>query len=202
MLVDPSIFTNRSKNNLLREDEKIMYEIINKTFQFNDNIIRGNDKLGEPDYIEKDKSFGYEMTLITGDNNDSFFYFMNKAKENREATRSANGDQFIQWLCDGVRKKAEKKYSIARIRLVVMFPEHFPPLTEPDVYLVAKDPKYQKLFEDLYEEYINAKIFEEIFIIVPTPEKKMSIYTVSQYTAKLFMLPYVIDWKHDDFMVL
>lgn len=63
--------------------------------------------------------------------------------------------------------------------------------------------KISKTLYLLNQKFIQGGVFKEIYIIVPTTNKKMTVYPISIYNdPKVFWEPPEIDWDDDRLSIL
>lgn len=151
------------------------------------NLLRGDDKLGEPDYISGDH--GYEVTFAV---NPTLIPQLKGVKELDGAQHNIE-QSLISDITEAVSRKAGKTYScktnlviIAISTLVTWY---------SSLYFKEKDPMAQmawnvyaarrnKLFQDLYEQYILAQKFENIYIIQPTHDGTFALHNIKSFGEK------------------
>lgn len=194
--MDLSIFSNqRQPKGVAKNHEYMMLDIITKALSINQKFIHGEEDCGEPDFINLEKTFGLEMTFIDRRDGKPLIYGIKEDKGFELTDKDA-----IQWIKEAVEAKASKKengkYTIESIYLVAMFPVPIESWAYPNC--IMDSYKLSKTFYELNQKYVQRKILEDIFIIVPSPNQKMTVYTVSVYCdLEHFALPNITDWDDD-----
>lgn len=148
------------------------------------NILRGNDKLKEPDYISEGR--GYEVTFAV---NSSLIPQLKGVKK-LDSEKHNIEQELISDITEAVLRKAEKTYScvpnlviIAISTLVTWYPSLYFKETDPFAQMAWRvhAARRNKLFKDLYEQYILANKFENIYIIQPTFDGAFAFYNIKDF---------------------
>lgn len=177
----PNNFFSKEKN------EPFTKEIIEKT-QGIEKWERGNPDLREPDYFGDGK--GYEFTIAS-----------DKKRKNNFIQKLMNGTystdvmevEMIQYIESRIVDKANKNYSTPEVNLCVLcLLEQF--LWVSDVYgsttYALFDYRRQIFFDRIKKEYIDTKIFENIYILFPDMTAKWWVFNVATGERIAYQLTY------------
>lgn len=147
-------------------------------------LRRGDDKQGEPDYVSCES--GYEITFAVNPS------LIPQLKGVKELDGKINNIE-ASLICDitgAVERKACKTYSCTPSLVIIAIATL--PTWYHSLYFHESDPfakmawrtgatKRDKLFCDLYEQYIYTGKFKNIYIIQPTFDRTFAFYDVEKF---------------------
>ena len=151
------------------------------------NLLRGDDKLGQPDYISEGR--GYEVTFAV---NPTLIPQLKGVKELDGTKRNIEQDLIFD-ITEAVSRKAEKTYScttnlviIAISTLVTWYSSLYFKESDPMAQMAWRvyAARRNKLFQDLYEQYVLARKFENIYIIQPTYDGTFALHDIRGFGEK------------------
>ena len=147
-------------------------------------LTRGNDKLGEPDYMCAED--GYEVTFAI---NKSLIPQL-KGVQPLDGNKSNIEESLIAAITEAIERKVAKTYSCVP-SLVILTIATLPTWYHP-LYFHSDDPfvkmawkvhtvKRDKLFHDLYDAYIRTNKLKNILIIQPTFNGTFAFYNICEF---------------------
>ena len=150
-------------------------------------LIRGDDKQGEPDYICGEE--GYEVTFAIS----SALIPQIKGVKTLDGKKNNIEESLICAITDAADRKAEKTYSCVPALVVITIDTL--PTWYHTLYFHESDPfakmawrvgaaKRDKLFHDLYEQYIRTNKLKNIYIIQPTFDGTFAFYNINEFAQK------------------
>ena len=150
-------------------------------------LLRGDDKKGEPDYICGED--GYEVTFAIS----SSLIPQIKGIKALDGKKNNIEESLIDAITDAADRKAAKTYSCVPALVVVAIDTL--PTWYHSLYFHESDPfarlawragatKRDKLFHDLYEQYIRTNKLKNIYIIQPTFDGFFAFYDIDLFTQK------------------
>ena len=150
-------------------------------------LIRGDDKQGEPDYIcGKD---GYEVTFAIS----SSLIPQIKGVKALDGKKNNIEESLICAIIDAAERKAAKTYSCVPALVIITIDTlptwyHSLYFCEADLFARiawrAGTAKRDKLFRDLYEQYIRTNKLKNIYIIQPTFDGTFAFYDIDLFAQK------------------
>lgn len=157
-------------------------------------LLRGDDKQGEPDYVSGEN--GYEVTFAI---NSSLIPQL-KGVKSLDGEKSNIEESLICDITDAVKRKAAKSYSCVPALVIIAI--NTLPTWYHSLYFHESDPlaqmawrvaaaKRDKLFHDLYEEYIHTNKLKNIYIIQPTFDGTFAFYNIGEFAQKKDFLTHV-----------
>lgn len=150
-------------------------------------LIRGDDKQGEPDYICGEN--GYEVTFAIS----SSLIPQIKGVKALDGKKNNIEESLVSTIIDAAERKASKKYSCVPALVIIAIdtlPTWYHSLyfqdTDPFARLAwrAGAAKRDKLFYDLYEQYIRTNKLKNIYIIQPTFDGTFAFYDINLFAQK------------------
>lgn len=164
--IPPCFFDSSSANNNFesvseRVAKAFLSDIVNSP-----NLIRGDDKINEPDYISDGN--GFEVTFAI---NSSLIPQIKGVKE-LDGSKHNIEEGLIADITDAVERKAKKIYSckptlvlITISTLVTWYSSLYFKESHPMAQMAWRlfAAKRNKLFRDLYNRYILGEIFKNIY---------------------------------------
>ncbi len=150
-------------------------------------LIRGDDKQGEPDYICGEE--GYEVTFAIS----SALIPQIKGVKALDGKKNNIEESLICAITDAADRKAGKTYSCVPALVVIAIDTL--PTWYHTLYFHESDPfakmawrvgaaKRDKLFHDLYEQYIRTNKLKNIYIIQPTFDGTFAFYNINEFAQK------------------
>lgn len=147
-------------------------------------LIRGDDKQGEPDYICGED--GYEVTFAIS----SSLIPQIKGVKILDGKKNNIEESLISAITDAVDRKAKKTYSCVPALAIIAIDTL--PTWYHSLYFHESDPfaqmawrvgaaKRDKLFNDLYAQYIQTNKLKNIFIIQPTFNGTFAFYNIDEF---------------------
>lgn len=147
-------------------------------------LLRGDDKQGEPDYISGEN--GYEVTFAI---NSSLIPQL-KGVKLLDGKKDNIEQSLICDITDAVERKAAKSYSCVPTLVIIAI--RTLPTWYHSLYFHESDPfarmawrvgaaKRDKLFHDLYEQYIRTNKLKNIYIIQPTFDGTFAFYNIDEF---------------------
>lgn len=182
--IPPHFFDSaKAENHFESVSERIAKAFLKVVFNIND-IVRGNPDLKEPDYIYGDQ--GYEVTFAINKS------LIPQLKGVRDLDKSSTNIEkaLIVDITTAVNRKASKEYS-CKPNLVILAISTLPTWYSP-IYFQESDPicrlgwkvataRRNKLFNELYQNYISTGKFCNIFIIQPTFDGTFAFYSIKDF---------------------
>ncbi|MGN0196520.1 MAG: hypothetical protein ACI4B8_00795 [Candidatus Gastranaerophilaceae bacterium] len=150
-------------------------------------LIRGDDKQGEPDYIcGKD---GYEVTFAIS----SSLIPQIKGIKALDGKKNNIEESLICAITDAAERKAAKTYSCVPALVIIAIDTL--PTWYHSLYFYEANPfarlawktttaKRNKLFRDLYEQYVHTNKLKNIYIIQPTFDGTFAFYDIELFAQK------------------
>lgn len=150
-------------------------------------LIRGDDKQGEPDYICGEE--GYEVTFAVS----SSLIPQVKGVKALDGRKNNIEESLICAITDAAKRKAAKTYSCVPALVIIAIDTL--PTWYHTLYFHESDPfakmawrvgaaKRDKLFYDLYEQYIRTNKLKNIYIIQPTFDGTFAFYNIEEFAQK------------------
>ena len=150
-------------------------------------LIRGDDKQGEPDYICGED--GYEVTFAIS----SSLIPQIKGVKALDGKKNNIEESLICAITNATDRKAAKTYSC--IPALVIIAIDTLPTWYHSLYFHESDPfaqmawrvgaaKRDKLFNDLYAQYIRTNKLKNILIIQPTFDGTFAFYNIGEFVQK------------------
>lgn len=182
--IPPRFFDSaKAENHFESVSERIVKAFLKAIFNISD-ITRGNPDLKEPDYIYGDQ--GYEVTFAINQS------LIPQLKGDRDLDKSPVNIEtaLIEDITAAVNRKASKKYLC--IPNLVVIAIRTLPTWYSSIYFQENDPidrmvwrvaaaKRDKLFHELYRNYISSEKFRDIFIIQPTFDGTFVFYSIKNF---------------------
>ena len=149
---------------------------------------KGNPNLREPDYFGDGK--GYEFTIASAKKRKN--NFIQKLMNGTYSTEDMEAEM-IQYIESRIVDKASKNYSTSEVNLCVLcLLEQF--LWVSDVYgsttYALFNHRRQIFFDRIKKEYIDTKIFENIYILFPDMTAKWWVFNVATGERIAYQLTY------------
>lgn len=150
-------------------------------------LIRGDDKQGEPDYICDED--GYEVTFAIS----SSLIPQIKGVKALDGKKNNIEESLICAITDAAERKASKTYSCVPALVIIAIDTlptwyHSLYFHEPDLFAQMAwrvgAAKRDKLFYDLYEQYIRTNKLKNIYIIQPTFDGTFAFYNIDEFAQK------------------
>ena len=147
-------------------------------------LVRGDDKQGEPDYICGEN--GYEVTFAIS----SSLIPQIKGVTGLDGKKNNIEKSLISAITDAVERKASKTYSCVPALVIIAIdtlPTWYHSLYFHESDLFAQmawrvgAAKRDKLFHDLYEQYIRTNKLKNIYIIQPTFDGTFAFYNIDEF---------------------
>ena len=190
MFIPANLFESASKKNKYESlSERIVKAILINVLKISENeIVRGNPNLFEPDYVYK--SQGYEVTLAHADE---------KIKQMKGIAPINSGvdkqeETLIKEIENAIKRKAEKKYSVKTTLTVFnLFPDTFweTDFIKPKYYRLENiqdhiladlwNTKRNDFFNKIFKNYISNGLFDDIFIISLTCNNRYILYSINNF---------------------
>ena len=150
-------------------------------------LLRGDDKKGEPDYICGED--GYEVTFAIS----SSLIPQIKGVKALDGKKNNIEESLIDAITDAADRKAAKTYSCVPALVIIAIDTL--PTWYHSLYFHEADPfarlawragaaKRDKLFHDLYEQYIRTNKLKNIYIIQPTFDGTFAFYDIALFAQK------------------
>ena len=150
-------------------------------------LIRGDDKQGEPDYICGED--GFEVTFAVS----SSLIPQIKGVKKLDGKKNNIEESLICAITDAAERKAAKTYSC--IPALVIIAIDTLPTWYHSLYFHESDPfarmawrvgaaKRDKLFHDLYEQYIRTNKLKNVYIVQPTFNGTFAFYDIDLFAQK------------------
>ena len=150
-------------------------------------LVRGDDKQGEPDYICGED--GYEVTFAIS----SSLIPQIKGVKALDGKKNNIEESLICAITDAADRKAAKTYSC--IPALVIIAIDTLPTWYHSLYFHESDPfaqmawrvgaaKRDKLFNDLYAQYIRTNKLKNILIIQPIFDGTFAFYNIGEFAQK------------------
>lgn len=147
-------------------------------------LLRGDDKKGEPDYICG--ADGYEVTFAIS----SSLIPQIKGVKALDGKKNNIEESLIDAITDAADRKAAKTYSCVPALVIIAIDTL--PTWYHSLYFHESDPfarmawrvgaaKRDKLFHDLYEQYIRTNKLKNIYIIQPTFDGTFAFYNINEF---------------------
>lgn len=185
--IPPHFFDSaRADNNYESVSERIAKVFLSEILNVSP-LLRGNDKRGEPDYISSE--YGYEVTFAIS----SSLIPKLKGVQPLDGEKNNIEESLICDITDAAERKASKKYSCIPALVVIAISTL--PTWYHSIYFRESDPlariawragaaKRDKLFHDLYEQYVRTNKLKNIYIIQPTFDSTFVFYNINQFVQK------------------
>ena len=185
--IPPHFFDSaKAENDLKSVSERIAKAFLSEIMDVAP-LIRGDDKKGEPDYIFGED--GYEVTFTIS----SLLIPQIKGVKALERKKNNIEESLICAITDAADKKAAKTYSCVPALVVITIDTL--PTWYHSLYFYESDPfaqmawrvgaaKRDKLFLDLYEQYIRINKLKNIYVIQPTFDGTFAFYNVDEFAQK------------------
>ena len=147
-------------------------------------LVRGDDKQSEPDYICGEN--GYEVTFAIS----SSLIPQIKGVTGLDGKKNNIEKSLICAITDAVERKASKTYSCVPALVIIAIdtlPTWYHSLYFHESDLFAQmawrvgAAKRDKLFHDLYEQYIRTNKLKNIYIIQPTFDGTFAFYNIDEF---------------------
>ena len=150
-------------------------------------LLRGDDKKGEPDYICGED--GYEVTFAIS----SSLIPQIKGVKALDGKKNNIEESLIDAITDAADRKAAKTYSCVPALVIIAIDTL--PTWYHSLYFHESDPfarmawrvgvaKRDKLFHDLYEQYIRPNKLKNVYIIQPTFDGTFAFYDIDLFAQK------------------
>lgn len=150
-------------------------------------LVRGDDKQGEPDYICGED--GYEVTFAIS----TSLIPQIKGVKALDGKKSNIEESLICAITDAADRKAAKTYSCVPALVIIAIDTL--PTWYHSLYFHESDPFAQmawrvgaarrdKLFNDLYAQYIRTNKLKNILIIQPTFDGTFAFYNIGEFAQK------------------
>lgn len=197
----PDFFASaRASNEYESLSERIVKAILCNLYDAKDDeVLRGNDKKDEPDYIVNGK--GFEVTFGTPI---GFIPYL-QGKQKARSSNMFSEDEIIKGIDEAVSRKAQKRYACTGVTVVVLsiHPILYWYLNEPqssidendlslenmvdymfpDVYQKAFMRKRNDCFRRLYSNFVKNGAFDDVLIMQSTFDSKYVIYSVKRFIS-------------------
>lgn len=185
--IPPNFFeSSRNGNDFESVSERIAKAFLSDIVNI-PNLVRGDDKLDEPDYISE--GHGYEVTFAVN----SMLIPQLKGVKELDGKQHNIEQDLIRDITDAVSRKVKKTYSCTTSLMIIVISSivtWYSPL-----YFKEKDSlarliwhtaaaRRDKLFQNLYEQYILAQKFENIYIIQPTHDGTFALHNIKSFGEK------------------
>ena len=182
--IPPHFFDSaKAENNFESVSERIAKAFLRDVLRIS-SVMRGDPEKHEPDYVLDDQ--GYEVTFAI---NQSLIPQL-KGVRPLDTQKYDIEKALINDIADATSRKAAKSYSC--IPSLVIITVNTLPTWYHSLYFEETDPfarlawkvhtaKRDKLFVDLYTDYIQKGKFQDIFIIQPTYDGSFAFFTISAY---------------------
>lgn len=182
--IPPHFFDSaKEDNNFESVSERIAKSFLKDILNVTD-VTRGDPILLEPDYISK--KHGYEVTFAI---NKSLIPQLKGVRE-LDSTPTNIEEKLITDITEAVVRKATKSYSCVPNLVIIAI--NTLPTWYSSLYFKETDPlckmawnvaaaKRNKLFHELYQNYVHTGKFENIFIIQPTFDGTFAFYNVKDF---------------------
>lgn len=150
-------------------------------------LLRGDDKKGEPDYICGED--GYEVTFAIS----SSLIPQIKGVKALDGTKNNVEESLVCAITDAAERKAAKTYSCVPALVIIAIdtlPTWYHSLYFHEANLFARlawrvgAAKRDKLFHDLYEQYIRTNKLKNVYIIQPTFDGTFAFYDIDLFAQK------------------
>ena len=150
-------------------------------------LLRGDDKKGEPDYICG--TDGYEVTFAIS----SSLIPQIKGVKALDGKKNNIEESLIDAITDAADRKAAKTYSCVPALVIIAIDTlptwyHSLYFHEADSFAQlawrAGAAKRDKLFHDLYEQYIRTNKLKNIYVIQPTFDGTFAFYDIDLFAQK------------------
>lgn len=168
----PDNFFNKNVN-----EEFIL--IVMKSIFGTDNWRNGNANKQEPDFMFNDAPF--EFTLASDKcKNKKKDNFINKLREAKYKTDNSEDDA-INYIEQQIEDKSKKKYSVPDVNLCVLcLIESFGWISDEygSCMHFLTDIKRERFFASIKAKYIDANLFNDIFIIFPDMSAKWWVWSI------------------------
>lgn len=150
-------------------------------------LLRGDDKKGEPDYVCGED--GYEVTFAIS----SSLIPQIKGVKELDGKKNNIEESLICAITYAAVRKAAKTYSCVPALVIIAIDTL--PTWYHSLYFHESDPfaqmawrvgaaKRDKLFHDLYEQYIRTNKLKNIYIIQPTFDGTFAFYNIDEFVQK------------------
>ncbi len=135
----------------------------------------------EPDFIADGQ--GIEVTFASGaDNKKTFIYDLCDGKFDPQGDQSRS----VASIKNALQRKAAKFYSTKRTSLAILC------MLEIFDWLAAENANRDELFGHIQKEYLEAGVFENVYLLIPSLEQEWFVYDLEKRDRKrLLILDYL-----------
>lgn len=185
--IPPKFFDSaNAENHFESVSERIAKSFLSEIMNISP-LLRGDDKKGEPDYVCGED--GYEVTFAIS----SSLIPQIKGVKALDGKKNNIEESLICAITDAADRKATKTYSC--VPSIVIIAIDTLPTWYHSLYFHESDPfaqmawrvkaaKRDKLFHDLYEQYIRTNKLKNIYIIQPTFDGTFAFYNIDEFAQK------------------
>ncbi len=182
--IPPHFFESAKEENHFESVSERIAKMFMKNILNLTDILRGDPDLQEPDYIVGED--GYEVTFAI--NQSSILQLRGIRELDGVPTNIEN--ELIAAITEAVTNKAAKKYSYIPNLIIITI--NTLPTWYSDLFFKETDPmckmawkfaaaKRNKLFHELYQNYISNDKFKNIYIIQPTFNNTFAFYNIADF---------------------
>ena len=185
--IPPHFFDSaKAENHFESVSERIAKAFLSEIMGIS-TLVRGDDKQGEPDYICGED--GYEVTFAIS----SSLIPQIKGVKALDGKKNNIEESLIYAITDAVDRKAAKTYSCVPALVIIAIdtlPTWYHSLYFHESDLFAQmawrvgAAKRDKLFNDLYAQYIRTNKLKNILIIQPTFDGTFAFYNIGEFAQK------------------
>lgn len=184
LIIPPHFFDSAKAENCFESVSECIAKAFLSEIMHVSPLVRGDDKQGEPDYVSGEN--GYEVTFAI---NSSLIPQLKGIKP-LDGRKENIEESLICDITEAVERKAAKTYSC--VPALVILAISTIPTWYHSLYFHESDPfakmawrvgaaKRDKLFHDLYEQYICTNKLKNIYIIQPTFDGTFAFYDIDKF---------------------
>lgn len=182
--IPPHFFDSaKAENHFESVSERIAKAFLSEIMNISP-LLRGDDKKEEPDYVSDEN--GYEVTFAIS----SSLIPQLKGVKSLDGQKDNIEESLMRDITDAVTRKAAKTYSCVPALVIIAI--RTLPTWYHSLYFHESDPfaqmawrvkaaKRDKLFHDLYEQYISTNKLKNIYIIQPTFDGTFAFYDIDRF---------------------